>query len=261
MKRGYPACGLALAIAAAVAACAAPRTALVTVPPPLHARAAEVAAVPAFVVVPAIDRRPAAERRGDSAEVGFIFASSGGAMSRHTGAAVLAGDDGLRWSERGFAGLPPSPSTAAAADLGDALESSTGRPVERVAGDPDAAAASAPDGAVIVTLVIDHVAKVTPRNHDFSQTKHQEGNYEVTTTTTLTESFGPFWTFSFRVELGEVRGGRIVRRLVRYAASASTTETGYSDALALAAAEAVEAVASEWMAPTVLDDDAVSRGL
>jgi hypothetical protein len=235
-----------LPIIVAAAACATPRTALVVVPPPPHARAAELAGVPAFVLVPAVDARPRAERSGDSAEVGFIMASSGGAMSRHTGAGVLAGDDALAWTWSG-----------AAADLGDALEGAAGRPVQVVATAPDEAAAAAPDGAVVVTLVIDHVAKITPQNHDFSQTKHQEGNYEITTTRTLTESFGPFWTFSFRVRLGEVQGGRIVRRLVRYAAASSTTESGYSDALAIAAAEVVDAVASEW----VIDDEAVADGL
>lgn len=236
----------ALALLAGLGACAPSRTYLSASPPPLHAASERLAEVPGFVVVPAIDGRPRAERAGDSPEVGFLFASSGGAMSRTTGAAVLGGDHGLGWSDRGVAGLPSSASASVAADLGAALKSASGRPVAFTPGSPDAAAASAADGTVMVAVVIDHIAKITPSNLDFSQTKSQQGNYEVTTTTTQSESFGSFWTFSFRIQLGQVRGGRVVRRLLRYASASSPSVSGYDDAIGAAAYRVVETVAREW---------------
>jgi hypothetical protein len=230
-------------------ACSPARARLTVGAPARHARAAELVAMPGFVVVPAIDLRSTAEREGASAELGFAFATSGGAMSRRSGAAVM-GDDGLAWS-----------ASAAAADLAQVLAAASDRPVALHAGDASGAAAAVADGTVVVSLAIDHVAKITARNDEFSQSTSQQGSYQVTTTRTASESFGPFWTVGFRVQLGEVRGGRVVRRLVRYGAASGTSEAAYADALADLAAEIVDAVATDWIAPTAsdadFDDDAV----
>jgi hypothetical protein len=235
-----------LVLAAALAACGPSRTQLVATPPAPHPVAATLAAVPGFVLVPAIDRRPQVERDGRGAEPGFFFATTGGAMSRFSGASVLDGDDALGWSDSAFGGQLGSASTAVASDVGRALASASGRPVQYAVASAADAAAAVPDGTVVVTVVIDHLTQVTPRNADFSQTKHQEGNYEVTTTTSRSETFGPFWTFTFAVELAEVRDRRIGRRLVRHATATSTSPTGYSDAVGQAAYQVVEAVAAEW---------------
>ena len=227
----------------------APNYRLVSTPPPRHAAADALAPVPKFVVTPAIDLRPAAEHGGAGAEPGFFFASEGGAMSHFSGAETLDGDDHLTWSPGPLAGAPPNASTAVAADLGRALASAADRPVSYAAQTLDGAAAGAPDGAVVVSVVIDHLTMISPRNADFSQTKTQEGNYEVTTTTSATESFGPFWVFSFRVQLGEVRGGRVVRRIVRYAAASGAADTSYGEAIDAAVDQVVTAAAA-WQVPT-----------
>jgi hypothetical protein len=226
----------------------APNYRLVSTPPPRHAAADALAPVPKFVVVPALDLRPQAEHGGAGAEPGFFAASSGGGMSHFTGAETLAGDDRLQWSPGPFHGAPPSASTAVAADLGRALASAADRPVDYAAQTLDAAAVGAPDGAVVVSIVIDHLTMITPRNADFEQTKSQQGDYEVTTTKTATEEFGPFWVFAFRVQLGEVHGGRITRRLVRYAAASGTAETGYTQAIDATVDQVVTAAAT-WQVP------------
>jgi hypothetical protein len=229
-------------------------TRLVGSTPPRHPRADALSSLPGFIVIPAQDARPQAEREGSGVELGFMMASSGGGMSHGAGAEVLAADDDLAWDAQPFPAQQPSLATALAADLGSSLDASAGRPVRYAAASLDGGADGAADGAVVVGIVVDHLTRLTPSNFDHSQTTSQQGNYEVTTTITNTERLGPFWTFTFRVQLGEVRGGRIVRRQVRYVSTTSATTDGYGDAVNLAASAVVDAVTSDWLAAASTSD-------
>ena len=243
---------LSCAAFALTSACAAP-VQLTGARPERSPVAEQLAPIPRFIVLPALDYRPGSERSGRGLERGLMmFAAGGGGLGKSSGAEVLGSEDGMRWSSNPFPGMKVSPSTGVAGDLGASLEETSGRPVEYQAGDADTIAARAPDGTVIVSVVIDHLTKITPRNHEFSQTKHDENRggttYEVTTTTTKTETFGAFWVFSFRVQLAQVEGGKIVRRRVRYATSDSATESGYAQAINAATDGIVTTVATTWAA-------------
>jgi hypothetical protein len=71
-----------------------------------------------------------------------------------------------------------------------------------------------------------------------------------TTNLELTDSLGVFWIVAFQIELAEVRGHQIARRLVRYATATSKESSSYSTAVAAAAGEIVDAVATEWTQPS-----------
>jgi len=241
---------LSCALAALTSACAAP-VHLTAARPVRSPVADQLAPIPKFIVVPALDYRPRSEHAGRGLERGLMmFAAGGGGLGKSSGAEVLGSEDGMRWSRNPFPGLKLSPSTGVASDVGASLEETSGRPVEYLAGDVDTIAAGSPDGTVIVSVVIDHLTKITPRNHEFSQTKHHENRggttYEVTTTTTKTEAFGAFWVFSFRLQLAQVEGGKVVRRRVRYATFDASSESGYSHAVNAATDGIVTLVATAW---------------
>ncbi len=211
----------------------------------------QLAPIPRFIVLPALDYRPRSEHSGRGLERGLMmFAAGGGGLGKSSGAEILGSEDGIRWSRNPFTGLASSPSTGVAADVGASLEEMSGRPVEFQVGDAESLAARAPDGTVIVSVVIDHLTKITPRNHEFSQTKHNEsradGVYEVTTTRTQSQTFGAFWVFSFRIQLAQVEGGKIARRRVRYATFDAPDPSGYSHAINAATDTVVSTVAATW---------------
>lgn len=244
----------------ALAACGPAATYLAAQAPGRLAEADRLSSVPVIILVTPQDRRPEAERGGRAAEISFLFASTGGSISHAAGAAVLDGDDKLRWSNHVFPGGDASNPSSVASDIGKALQSAAGRPIKYVVAMADAAAASAADGTVIATVVLDHATQIDPTNADYSQTTQQQGNYQVTTTTSSSETFGPYWTFAFQIELGEVRGRRVARRLVLHVASSASSPTAYGDAVQKAATEVVHAVASEWSKPSSARD-AAGRGI
>jgi len=236
----------------ALAACRPAATYLVAQAPGRLAEADRLSSVPAIILVTPQDRRPEAERGGRAAEISFLFllASTGGSISHAAGAAVLDGDDMLRWSNHGFPGGDDSNPSSVASDIGKALQSAAGRPIKYVVAMANAAAADAADGTVIATVVLDHATQITPTNADHNQTTRQQGNHQVTTTTSSSETFGSYWTFAFQIELGEVRDRRVARRLVLHVASSASSPTAYGDAVQKAATEVVHAVASEWSKPS-----------
>ena len=204
--------------------------------------------MPRFVVVPAVDARPHSEHGGRGLEHGMMMIGIGGGLGKSSGASVLDGDESLVFQSNPFTGLALSASTGVAADVGRSLSAATNRPIDyQLTAD---AAARSPDGTVLVSVVIDHLTRLQPRNHEFSVTKHQEnrfdGRYEVTTTKTKTETFAAFWVFSLRIQLAQVRGGKITHRLVRYASVGSPSQSGYGEAIATATDEIVRAVATTW---------------
>ncbi|MCW5802802.1 MAG: hypothetical protein KIT31_10485 [Deltaproteobacteria bacterium] len=236
-----------LVLALFAAACGEKYT-MVAPPPSLNPAAEAVAHVPRFVVVPAVDARPRSERGGRGLEQGLMMVSIGGGLGKMSGAEVLDGDESLVFQQNPFTGLATSASTGVAADVGRALQAASNRPVDyRLTAD---AAARSPDGTVLVGVVIDHLTRMQPRNHEFSVTKHQEnrpdGRYEVTTTKTKTETFSSFWVFSLRIQLAQVRNGKVTHRLVRYATLGSPSPSGYGMAIAAATDEIIRAVATTW---------------
>src|SRR5204862_2172972 len=122
-----------------------------------------------------------------------------------------------------------------ASDLGGALGAAAGRDVRYVIGDADSIAASAADGTVVVTLVITSATRVAPANSFSSSRTYDEtrGNYvyRVTETERSFTGWGPFWTFSFQIELAEISGHRVARRLVRYAGASSDKPDAYGAAI------------------------------
>jgi hypothetical protein len=233
-----------LLILCALAACGQKYT--IEVPAPsLNPSAQALSSVPRFVVVPAVDARPRTERSGRGLEDGVMMVSGGGGYGKSSGAAVLDGDESLVFLTNPFSGLAMSASTGVAGDVGRALSAASGRPVDYQSTAEDVAARS-PDGTVLVSVVIDHLTRLEPRNHEFSVTKQQAGNVEITTTITNTQTFAAFWVFSLRIQLAQVHGGKITHRLVRYASHGSPTQTGYGTAIAAATDEIVRSVATNW---------------
>jgi hypothetical protein len=211
-----------------------------------HAMADTLGGVPRFVVLPAADFRPKKERGGQGLEVGMIMVGAGGGMGHSAGASAIDSEATLRWSSNPFVGQPGSASTGIAADVGRSLEAAAERPVSFDARGFDAAAHASPDGTIIVQVVIVHLTRIAPQNLDVEQTKSQQGNYEVTTTRTESEKFGPFWSISYRIQLAEVRGGRVVRKQVRYVTPTVAGEDAYTESVIAAADEIVAAVVNTW---------------
>lgn len=263
-----------LLVVAAVAACIPPKTTLAPAGPVTQADAGRFASVPRFVLMPAQDRRPVVERTGHAAEYGLMVSTAAivtGVDSidfrRASGATVLT-TAGLTWtpvtiragrSSVSFTmDLTPSLAMSVASDVGRALASATGRPTEISPIAPAQIAQTAEDGTVIVSVIVDHFTQIEPVNATATKLTAVEGTRRRMTVATadvgMTDSLGVFWVVAFQIELAEVRGHQIARRLVRYAAASSKESSSYSTAIAATAGEIVDAVATEWAQPSVSAD-------
>jgi hypothetical protein len=261
-----------LLVAITVSAACVPRTtALAPVGPAPQADTGRLASVPRFIMMPALDRRPTVELTGHAAELGLMVSTAAlvtGEKSfefrRASGAAVHTTEN-LQWTAvtiRGRRGsvtlnlnLVPSLSSSIASDVGHAVAGATSRPTELMQASPAEAAMAAEDGSVIVTVIVDHFTQIEPMNSDFTQLSTEERTRRgarVTTTTTVdsTDGLGVFWTVALQIELAEVRNHQVARRLVRYAAATDKSSTSYNAAVATAAREVVDAVATEWAQPS-----------
>jgi len=261
-----------LLVAITVCAACIPRAMpLAPVGPAPQAETGRLASVPRFIMMPALDRRPTIERTGHAAELGLMVSTAAlvaGEKSfefrRASGAAVHTTENvgwtavtirGRRGSVTFNLNLMPSLASSVASDVGHALASAVNRPTELMLASPAEAAATAEDGSVIVTIIVDHFTQIEPMNADFvhlSTEQRTRRGARVTTTTTVdsTEGLGVFWTVALQIELAEVRNHQVARRLVRYAAATDKSSTSYNAAVATATQQVVDAVATEWAPPS-----------
>jgi len=222
----------------------------VTLAKPGAFRPQQQVTAPKFVVLPAVDQRPTWEKSGDSPGVTFRLATAGAAMFWWAGAEVLA-DKNIVYGRNRFSGTSRNASTMVSSDLGEVLERSTRRPVQfwRAALSSQRGVANAvkrmrlADGTVVILPVIDHLTRVRAKTKQASasQSKRYTSTHVITTTRSsrASQTTGPVWTVMMRLHVFEVRGGRVARHVVRYAAASSGRQNAYGMAVVRAAKQVV----------------------
>lgn len=228
---------------------------------PVAFRPQRAPAAPKFVVLPAVDQRPTWEKSGDKTGVTLRIAGPGAAMFWHAGANVIP-DKNVVWGRNRFSGWSRSARTMVSSDLGQVLTRSTQRPVQywgaslRTQRQVAAAVTQMrlPEGTVVVLPVLDHLTRVKAKTKQASasQTKQYTSTHVITTTRSsrASQSVGAVWTVMMRLHVFEVRGGRVTRHVVRYAAASGARPNTYAAALGLAARQVVGVAALLFRMPT-----------